>query len=981
MSVLRNVRNLPRCVVVILTYVLVLTLTSLLVLRLGLRDSFLFLFLVPCILSAFFFGRRLYLSMHILTIAAAVWVTSQVSSNFRASLTSIVVVAVSSLALTEAVRAIVTSRERMEEALQRRTAQLEALQEVALEIAAQLDLDTLLRSIVSQAIELVEGVEGGLYVYRPDRDVLEWAVAVGPHMAPLGTILRRGEGLSGKVWETGEPLAVDDYRHWQGRASVFEGYPFTSIVGAPVRWGDEFLGVLNVNGGPTCAFSPADADLLSLFATQAAIAIRNARLYEETQRRALEQKVLREGMMALTTTLDRDEVIDRILAQLQEVVPYDTASVQLLQDGYLEIVGGRGFPNLEELLGVAFDPTREDNPNREVVRTRAPFIVDDAPTLYEEFSREPHAAAGIRSWLGAPMLIGERLIGMIALDKCESGFYTQEHARMAEAFAAQAAIAVENSRLFRAEQEQRKLAETLAEVTLALTSQTSHEAVLDEILRQAQRIVSHSAANIALLDEDTLRVARWRGYEAFGSGVDISNLLQALDDLPLDVGVIQSREPLVVVDTRQEPRWVAFDESAWIRSYLAVPICLHDRVLGLLRLDSETSGQFSAEDARRLQPLASAAAIAIENAQLYRRLLDHAERLEQRVRERTAELRDQYARLGAILRSTADGIVVADEEGEIVQANPVAQTWLTRALSPREAERLQEAVRRVAVGTEEQPVELLELTGLDLELSGAPISGVVDAKEVVQPIQSEPHAVVAVHDVTHLKALDRMKTRFVTNISHELRTPVTTIKLYAHLMRQQPEKWDHYLDVLVQEANHQAQLVEDILQISRIDAGRVGMAPRPVSLSELTEAAVANRRVLAWDRGLALEHCPVDPDPVVLVDPDRMMQVLNNLLENAIRYTPEGGRVVVSTGTRVADGRMWATATVEDTGIGIPEAELSHIFERFFRGVKPRSMQVSGTGLGLAIVREIVELHGGRVSVESREGVGSKFTTWLPLAP
>jgi len=275
----------------------------------------------------------------------------------------------------------------------------------------------------------------------------------------------------------------------------------------------------------------------------------------------------------------------------------------------------------------------------------------------------------------------------------------------------------------------------------------------------------------------------------------------------------------------------------------------------------------------------------------------------------------------------------------------------------------------------------LELTGLDLELSGALISGVADDEEVAQPVPGEPYAVVAIHDVTHLKALDRMKNRFVTNISHELRTPVTTIKLYAHLMRQQPEKWDHYLDVLVQEAGHQAQLVEDILQISRIDAGRIGMAPRPVSLSELTEAAVTNRRVLAWDRGLALEHCPVEPDPVVLVDPDRMMQVLNNLLENAIRYTPEEGKVVVSTAVEEADGRMWATATVEDTGIGIPEAELSHIFERFFRGVKPRSMQISGTGLGLAIVKEIVELHGGRVSVESQEGVGSKFTAWLPLAP
>lgn len=115
---------------------------------------------------------------------------------------------------------------------------------------------------------------------------------------------------------------------------------------------------------------------------------------------------------------------------------------------------------------------------------------------------------------------------------------------------------------------------------------------------------------------------------------------------------------------------------------------------------------------------------------------------------------------------------------------------------------------------------------------------------------------VDIHDVTHLKALDRMKTRFITNISHELRTPVAAIKLYAYLMRQHPEKWEQYLDTLAHEADHQAGLVEGILEISRIDAGRVEMKPRPTSLNELTEAVVASYRVQAEERGLTLKHRP-----------------------------------------------------------------------------------------------------------------------------
>jgi two-component system sensor histidine kinase BaeS len=228
-------------------------------------------------------------------------------------------------------------------------------------------------------------------------------------------------------------------------------------------------------------------------------------------------------------------------------------------------------------------------------------------------------------------------------------------------------------------------------------------------------------------------------------------------------------------------------------------------------------------------------------------------------------------------------------------------------------------------------------------------------------------------------------------------------------MRQHPEKWEQYLDTLAHEADHQAGLVEGILEISRIDAGRMEMKPRPTSLNELTEAVVASHHVLAEERGLTLEHRPetrlrpeaqiegfFGKDPVSLVDPERMMQVLNNLVGNGIRYTPEGGTVVVSTGTKEAEGRTWATVTVADTGMGIPEDELPHVFDRFFRGAEPRAMQLTGTGLGLAIAKEIVELHGGYVTVESpstgsgqapstalragEEGVGSTFTVWLPLS-
>ncbi len=182
--------------------------------------------------------------------------------------------------------------------------------------------------------------------------------------------------------------------------------------------------------------------------------------------------------------------------------------------------------------------------------------------------------------------------------------------------------------LLASEQEQRLLAETLQEVTLALTSQTNSAAVLDEILRQVQRLTPYNTANVMLLDNDILHTVRWQGYAAFGSEEFMSRLVQPLANFPLDSQVIRSRTPLIIHDTRQEPLWIVFDETAWISANMVIPICLHDNILGVLRLDSDTIGQFSDRDVERLTPMVNAAVIALENARLY-------DQVQQELSERT----------------------------------------------------------------------------------------------------------------------------------------------------------------------------------------------------------------------------------------------------------------------------------------------------------------------------------------------------------
>jgi len=1016
------------------------------------------------------------------------------------------------------------------EVANQRVAELRAIRQASLELTSRLELEPVLEAILDSTLSMISGDDAHVFLY--DGEKLEFGAALwnDEHKAePFSE--PRPHGLTYTVARRGERIVVPDVTG----DPLFEDTPWNgAIVGLPLTIGGEVQGVMNVAFYTPHQFTDDELWVLELLADQAAIAIRNARLYDEARDRALEQETLREAALALTTALDRDEVVERVLAQLQRVVPYDTASVQLLRDGQLEIVGGRGFPNLDKLLGITFDPTSEGNPNREVVQSRSPVVVEDASRLYEEFRRDPHAPADIRSWLGVPMLVGDRLIGMIALDKQEPGFYTKKHTQLAEAFAAQAAVAVENAqlhhetvqqlartevlretmsaaastldfeqvldrtidildramdceylgfllpdengafmrshpnmlgfdppeggyrfpfdqsltglvyqsgepvivadvrettryaaadeavlselavpvkigdevvavlnlessqlgafdeddlafytaiagqlgmamenaRLFEAERKQRQLSEALEEAAAAVSSTLDLEQVLDRILEQVERVVSGDTFNIMLIQGGDARIVRWRGYEKTGVADEASARAFPVSEYPTLRKMSETGRSIVIPDTAKEDEWVPHEGWEWLRSYVAAPIQLGGTIVGFLNVDSTQPGQFNSDDARRLETFASHAATAIENAHLYERLREHAETLEERVAERTAQLRAQYARLEAILDSTVNGIVVTGSDGELVLANPVARDWLTKSLSPEEAFLLRETVQRLGENADENPERVLELTGLDLQLKAARIS---------EPGVKEATAVVAIHDISHLKALDRMKSRFVSNVSHELRTPIATIKLFAHLMRKQPERWQEYLEPLAQEANHQADLVEDILEISRVDAGRLNVKTVRTDLKELVEAVVANHETRARKEGLTLTHRSTESDLMSWVDTNRMMQVLDNLINNAIRYTSPGGTITLSTGRTEAKNRDWVTITVTDSGMGIPENELPHVFDRFFRGEKPQTMQISGTGLGLAIVKEIVELHGGRVTVESEVDGGSTFTVWLPL--
>jgi signal transduction histidine kinase len=249
----------------------------------------------------------------------------------------------------------------------------------------------------------------------------------------------------------------------------------------------------------------------------------------------------------------------------------------------------------------------------------------------------------------------------------------------------------------------------------------------------------------------------------------------------------------------------------------------------------------------------------------------------------------------------------------------------------------------------------------------------------------EQHVAQRTHDLAQandrLTELDRLKDQFISNVSHELRTPLTNVKLYLQLLdRGRPEKRAEYMGTLYREAGRLERLIEDLLDLSRLDMKATPFYLEPTDINDLTIELIQDRAAMAAARGLMLD-CQLAPDlPLVMADAQRLVQVMGNLMTNAINYTPYDGIITLLTAIQQWDGMDWVTFQVRDTGRGISEQELPHLFERFFRGEAGRQSGAPGTGLGLPICKEITESMGGRITVDSQLGQGATFTVWLKPA-
>ena len=512
--------------------------------------------------------------------------------------------------------AIIFDRRQNQREILQRKAQLEALREVELDIASQLNIEELLNSISRKAVNIVNAKASGFCIYNHKTNVLDYIAYWGFDELPEETTIEIGEGLSGKVWLTKETLIVENYAEWEGRSEKWAPVGHYYIAGIPVCWGEEILGVLEIALDLSDELSPGDIEMLELFAAQAAVAIKNARLYSEEQQRRREAEILSDVGMQINQMMSRAELLDMILTSLQKVVPYDSASVQLVKgkDIIVEAFRGTDFP--EKVIGTTY--TIEENKLAHPILYEGKKVILENRNDVEDWLEGPETE-NVKSWLAVPLEIKGSRIGILTLDHYSPGQYTEDDADLALDFANQAAIALENNRLFEAIRERTREIEVVYESALILAQDLHPEELYKHLYEQVETLFDPDAFILATYEHDSDMIRVSYATEVGVRRSDHEGLeISPQEKNSLLSWIIRKRTPLLIGNVETDSLPVQPQQRGkTIRSWLGIPLMVGDRIIGALVVQSYQAQAYTHDDRRLLQLLGNQVGIALENSRLY----------------------------------------------------------------------------------------------------------------------------------------------------------------------------------------------------------------------------------------------------------------------------------------------------------------------------------------------------------------------------
>lgn len=1118
--------------------------------------------------------------------------------------------------------------------------ELIALQETALDISAQQDLSVLLQAIIERATRLLGATGGAIYLVEDDGRQLRLVASHNLGGSYDGLVLPRGTGVAGRVALRGQPLRIDDYQRFIGKADVFAGAPFHAVMGVPLTSHGQVLGVLDVvDTNPVRIFGHEDEWLLALFASQATIALRNAQLFADLERRVVQLDALRQIGEAVDLRRGLDDLLGQIYLHTERMMRVDNFYVALYDARRQEF----SFAYYVE-EGERREPTPQTWPlgtglTSEIVRLREPIVTDDYLT---ECQRRGVPASGTpgRAWLGVPLIAGDQVLGVLNVSSFQPDYrYTPEQIQVMLAIADQAAAAIERIGLYQEMKARATELATLNEVSQTINSTLHLDNVLNLIMNKVVEILDVEAGSLLLLDEESgdlvFQVALGGPGQQDTQGRRRSRGSQAPDKVgaaggsqvligrhhPLGVGiaghVAQSGQAEIVNDVQEDPRWkrdVDKDTGLATRSILCVPMMSRDRVIGVIEAINHRDGTpFRQSESDLLVAFAGQAAVAIENARLYtmtdqalaqrvdelstmqridrelnaaldfdrvmdmtldwalrgtgatvgviglhggrsdgrqgllllasrgfpagyhqqepwplqrgiagrviqtgepalvddvsldpdyypalaetrsqltvpirregsvvgvinvespkvgafdeehlafvRRLADHAAiaienaRLYRETQQRLRELSvlfDTSAALSTTLNVDevlriiarqvtaildADGCAISNWDRE--QDTLVTMLDYTRTESNLDAQGRKEmptvypladypASRQVlerrqpiaiqASDPAADPAEVRLMLEQNIQhLLMVPMIVHDETVGMLEPFQSRADRPFTQTDIGLVQTLanqaaaalenarlyegvaeaNKAKSEFIDFVAHELKQPMTSMQGYARLLTmgiggELAPMQAQFVQVITSNVDRMGKLVNDLLEISRLEAGRTTLRLEPVQLREVIDETLVNTRTEIEARHHTLEIAVPDDLPPIMGDRERLIQILTNLVSNAYKYTPDGGRIRIAVpcaAEEAGDGHDEQQAPpghlrvcVSDTGIGMSPQELVGLQEKFFRADQPLVREQPGTGLGVSITRGLVALHGGELVVESEVGKGTIFSFTVPLA-
>ncbi len=775
-------------------------------------------------------------------------------------------------------------------------------------------------------------------------------------------------GIATAVFE-GAPFTVFDASASRVNRQLVDTIGAKSIAYIPLMAEERVIGVLAAaTVRERRAFTTEQLSVLQALAGEAALALDRARTtsqltaaLERERRRIAHQARVQRGFFRIASVLGQPlslaETLEAMAPAANDALDGSFAAVLTARGRALELAAEADLP--ETLAGALATGLPESAQSLHAAAVHGRLLASTDLSDDDRFGpawRDLVVGAGARALLAVPIAgprAGEN--GLVLVFFASPRTFADEELELARHLAEAARGALERSELFDAERTARMLSQQLARTGGVLATELDPAAVLEEVVQQAPVLLEADACAIRTVEDDELVVSA-----AAGTGAEDAIGSRAPSSAWLSGDVFQSRVPVAIEDASGDDGRLAADPilASGYSAFLGVPLAGPEGMMhGVLAVYARRPRAWRTEEIEALLVLAANTSAALSNAELYSRVSVEKERSL------------------AILANIADGIVAVDRDGNVVLWNAAAEAITgvpaDEALGRTPVQVLQRTLESEGDGGSGPRLVSITRGGEDVWLS-------LSEAVMRDPLGAVAGRIFAFRDISADRMVEQVKSDFVAAVSHELRTPLTSIYGFAETLLRQDvlfgeEERRTFLGYIASESERLTEIVDQLLNVARLDAGDLQVEPEPIDVGSVVSEVVATVEEGAVN-GHSLE-VDLPPEPLAAeADRDKLRQVFNILVENALKYSPQGGTVTV--GARRGEGTV--EVCVVDEGIGIPAGEQERIFRKFYRAESTARDGGGGTGLGLFIAKELVTAMGGRIWVESSEGAGAKFAFELP---